>query len=265
MTGRALKRRVLNAMRTRGLGPEAVRALRVRFPGDPARRILGESTKTDKNRAEGMLTAILYLAPNTVSVPYGGRNLCAGATPACIAACFGYRRRLGPGSDGANAALWRTLTWIYCPGTFKELLLRAVASHESKAISLGMRAGIRLNGASDIAWERMFPHLFVRFPSVVFYDYTKIRARLGRTPGNYDLTYSYSGKNGADVVEALEAGFRVAVVFRRPETVIGGTWNGYPVVDGDRNDCRPDERGGMVIALRPKSVREDETDTEFFV
>ncbi len=84
-TGRRLKRLVLKKMRSRGVdGKELHRAQRIRFPLQP--RILGTSLKVEKNTKRGMLTSIVYLAPSTESLAYGGRNMCPLASKGCAAA-----------------------------------------------------------------------------------------------------------------------------------------------------------------------------------
>ena len=85
ITGRRLKRFVLENMRSRGVkGTELRRAQEVRFPARP--RILGTSLKVEKNTKRGMLTSIVYLAPSTESLAYGGRNMCPLASKGCAAA-----------------------------------------------------------------------------------------------------------------------------------------------------------------------------------
>lgn len=83
--GRRLKRLVLKKMRSRGVeSKELRRAQRIRFPLRP--RILGTSLKVEKNTKRGMLTSIVYLAPSTESLAYGGRNMCPLASRGCAAA-----------------------------------------------------------------------------------------------------------------------------------------------------------------------------------
>ncbi len=85
ITGRGLKRLVLKNMRSRGVeGKELRRAQKIRFPLQP--KILGTSLKVEKNTKRGMLTSIVYLAPSTESLAYGGRNLCPMASQGCSAA-----------------------------------------------------------------------------------------------------------------------------------------------------------------------------------
>jgi hypothetical protein len=93
------------------------------------------------------------------------------------------------------------------------------------------------------------------FPEVQFYDYTKHPKPWLRTLPNYHLTFSHSGHNVADCLEALQHGINVAVVFstRRGEP-LPETWNGSPVIDGDLHDCRFLDSAGVVVGLRAKGM-----------
>jgi hypothetical protein len=135
-----------------------------------------------------------------------------------------------------------------------------------KAERKGVRLAVRLNGTSDLAWERIAPQLFTIFPTVQFYDYTKgiermlrfVNARscgpVGAWPANYDLTFSRSEDNESDCRRVLDAGGRVAVVF----DVIPPTYYQLPVVDGDASDLRfldPSLPIGLVAKGRAKRDR----------
>src|SRR5262249_14983912 len=91
-----------------------------------------------------------------------------------------------------------------------------------RATREGLTPVVRLNGTSDLPWERISGYsgrsLMARFPSVQFYDYTKnphrMRAFLaGELPANYHLTFSRSECNTADALNMLARGGNVAVVF----------------------------------------------------
>jgi hypothetical protein len=94
--------------------------------------------------------------------------------------------------------------------------------------------------------------IFEAFPSLQFYDYTKISNRKN-IPENYDLTYSYSGVQGYQkyVQIALSAGMRIAAVFRK-RTEIPSSFMGLDVVDGDNSDLRHLDPLGVIVALYAK-------------
>jgi hypothetical protein len=128
---------------------------------------------------------------------------------------------------------------------------------------------VRLNVFSDIPWELVFPELFEIVPGV-YYDYTKVP---WRTPApNYDLTFSYSGRNFGQMQEELERGRRVAVVFLAKRHKLPSTFMDMPVVDGDISDARPLDPPGVIVGLSYKvpkkygeKVRVSTTDNVFVV
>ena len=103
---------------------------------------------------------------------------------------------------------------------------------------------VRLNGTSDLPYENYkFDdglNIFESFNDVQFYDYTVINKRMtkylnGGLPSNYHLTYSRKEDNQFQVIEALQNGANVSVVF---EKHLPKTWNGYEVINGDKHDLR---------------------------
>lgn len=156
---------------------------------------------------------------------------------------------------------------------FLAQLRKDVAAHERKAKRLGMVAAVRLNGSSDLPWERndMAAPIMRDFPNVQFYDYTKsyTRAMLaippdveyaGRHlwwPANYRLTFSFSGENHDACRRILEYGGTVAAVFAHPP--YPADWLGFPVIDGDDHDYRYGDPAGHVIALKAKGAAKRDT------
>ena len=81
---------------------------------------------------------------------------------------------------------------------------------------------LRLNGTSDISYENYkFDNglnIFECFKDLQFYDYTKVDKRMskylkGELPNNYHLTFSRDEDNQFKVIETLNNGGNVAVVF----------------------------------------------------
>jgi hypothetical protein len=109
----------------------------------------------------------------------------------------------------------------------------------------------RLNVLSDIEFEKY--EIPQQFPGVYFLDYTKRAARLGNTPENYRLIFSYSGRAqyAAQVSRALKTDCPVAVVFR------GGfpaSFMGRPVINGDASDLVNSKAGPVIIGLKAKGA-----------
>ena len=113
------------------------------------------------------------------------------------------------------------------------------------AKNAGKIPAFRLNGTSDIVWEkiRFGPQnqtIFEMFPDVEFYDYTKIAGRKANPDENYSLTFSRSEDNEKAVAKAMNRGQNVAVVFGEelPETWRGPNGERWDVLDGDESDLR---------------------------
>ena len=74
---------------------------------------------------------------------------------------------------------------------------------------------IRLNTYSDVIWERIFPIIFSEFPSIQFYDYSKVyQRRFSKLPANYDLTFYAiaSVHSNLDSLSALADNARISMV-----------------------------------------------------
>ena len=165
------------------------------------------------------------------------------------AACLN-KAGMGVYSTVQQARINRTKLFFQDRPNFMAQLAKEIKSAKKSAAKAGLKLLVRLNGTSDIAWEKIrvgdYRNLFEMFPDVQFYDYTKI---VGRTvPENYHLTFSKSESNDADVSVAIRNGLNVAVVFDKlPETYLG-----RPVVSGDDSDIRVNDPRGVVVGLKAK-------------
>lgn len=159
------------------------------------------SPKTVKGEKLGFLTGILYLAPAEAS---GQWNLCPNHTPGCAATCLYYAGRAAMTRPGLpnkilEARLRRTQL-VMGNRMDANLALCSDASRLSRrARAKGLKPAIRLNGTSDLRWERILPAIFGLNDQTIFYDYTKDRERIysflrRELPPNYHLTYSLSEK-----------------------------------------------------------------------
>ena len=197
----------------------------------------------------GILSFALSLAPYTAS---GAGNVCPLASPGCSAVCLNYAGR-GQMSSIQQARIQKTRFWFSDRDGFLELLTRDLEKVQRLATRHGKLAAVRLNVFSDIPWERFLD--LDRFPEVQFYDYTKVSARLGRTPANYYLTFSLSEQNETAGRQALARGFNVAVPFRDPPV----RFLGHRVIDGDTHDYRFLDPRPVVVGLKPKGLAKDDT------
>lgn len=207
--------------------------------------------KTIKGEKQGYLTAIMYLAPNVIATK---KTLCPHATPACIAACL-YTAGRGRFSNVQAARVRKSKWFEEDQGDFMQVLALDVDRFNRHAHKRGLIPCVRLNGTSDILFERIpvggSPNIMRLFPGLQFYDYTKCPPRLRRgCPANYDLTFSQSETNDYAVKQALNDGYRVATVFHeRPLT-----WLGQDVVDGDESDLRFLDPAPCIIGLSAKGA-----------
>jgi hypothetical protein len=214
--------------------------------------------KTVKGRKLGIATAIQYLSPATIS----GKNLCPYASAGCISACLNTAGR-GIFETIQTARLNRSRLFIDSPAEYFAKLVKELAEFERQTVREGLRGAVRLNGTSDVMWERIaairdgvkYPNIMTAFPELVFYDYTKIPIQYrGNLPVNYSLTFSLSESNTSHAVDALARGVNVAVVFANAEK-IPAVYMGVPVIIGDDSDARfldDTRRGGYVVALYAK-------------
>lgn len=190
--------------------------------------------KLAKGETEGFLSFVLHLAPAKLS----GFNVCPMATAGCIAGCLNTAGRGGLAMrkpvvvDGESfpntiqaARVRRTRRFFLDRDAFMRDLVDDVLKAIDMAHKVGMTPVFRLNGISDIRWERIpvtspggkvYPSIMDMLPAYQFYDYTKIANRRG-VPSNYHLTFSLAETNSAQAAAAMASGMNVAVVFGLPK------------------------------------------------
>lgn len=228
----------------------------------------GYNPKTKKGRARGYSSAILHFAPGALS----GFNVCRWASVGCLAGCLntaghgGIVKRGESTNEVQTARIART-RWFFAdqPG-FMAQLFGEIETHIRRARRNGLIPVVRLNGTSDIPWERVKNAAgltaFDAFPGIQFYDYSKSPARVlahasGLLPDNYHLTFSRSESNAADVAMVLRAGGNVAAVFSK---ALPDAWNGATVINGDQDDLRFLDPSGVVVGLKAKGrARRDDS------
>lgn len=204
--------------------------------------------KTEKGQSRGYYTVILHLMPWV----YSGYQVCPKAN-GCELKCLAFSGMLAY-PTAQKAMLRRTTLFFEHRDVFMSMLVSDIWWAQEKARRLGMTLAVRLNGTSDIAWEKIrvgeYRNLMARFPAVQFYDYTKIFGR--STPDNYHLTFSYDGTNFRPSIQWLEAGGNVAVIEDQYDEQ---DWNGFRHVDGDEHDLRFLGRKNSVVLLSRKRTR----------
>lgn len=209
-------------------------------------KLLGiANTKTMKGEKLGFRTYIMHLAPSTLS----GYQVCPMASPGCATACLNLSG-MGRFSNVQKARIAKTKWFFEDRGAFMFQLLKEIRSAIRSSQKAGLVPVFRLNGTSDIRWETIavfadgFWHenIMDAFPSVQFYDYTKIPNRRN-VPSNYHLTFSRSEVNGEMLTSVSQ---NIAVVFDE----IPDTWMGRRVIDGTDTDLRFLDPQGVVVGLK---------------
>ena len=179
------------------------------------------NTKIVKGEGAGYKTYILHLAPYTVA---GRGNVCPKATPGCIASCLNLSGHGGmiPAVQTTNAVQRARIRKTHAFFDDRAQFMLDLVDDISRAVKQAARKGLipvfRLNGTSDLSWEKYTvgdtdQTIFELFPDVQFYDYTKVLGRKIAKFPNYHLTFSRAESNDADVKKALKQGMNVAAVY----------------------------------------------------
>lgn len=230
--------------------------------------------KTAKGESLGYLTGILHLAPHDVAVP--GKSVCPYATLGCIASCLNTAGRGGIFKAGETtnaiqeARARKTRAFFADRDAFLADLVKAIEFLIRKALREGLRPAVRLNGTSDLSWERfpvkrkgrVYRNIMLAFPDVQFYDYTKSEERALTAPRlapNYALTFSRSEETTDGAVRAMVAqGVNVAVPFAAK--VLPAEFAGVRVINGDESDLRFLDPQGVIVGLTMKGrARKDQS------
>ena len=217
--------------------------------------------KIQKGTKLGYLSFILHLAPADLS----GKEVCPKRTAGCTAACLNTAGRGGMFKKGENtnmiqqARIRKTKEFFADRTAFMSQLVKDIKLGIKQATKLGLTPVFRLNGTSDLSWEKYevegAKNIFALFPQVQFYDYTKVIGRKVKDIPNYHLTFSKADGNDTDVAIAMQQGMNVAVAFDKlPETYMGRR-----VVDADETDLRFLDPKGVVLGLKAKGRAKKDT------
>jgi hypothetical protein len=219
-----------------------------------------------KGLSQGYNTYILHLAPADLS----GFNTCPKATAGCKAACLNTAGRGGMFKKGETtnaiqkARIRKTKMFYEQRQDFMLTLKKDIELAIKQSKKLGLIPVIRLNGTSDLSWEKydMIPgqNVFECFPDIQFYDYTKVLGRKVKGIANYNLTFSAADGNDADVYSAIAQGYNVATVFGIKKTdPMPESYNGLPVSNGEESDLRFLDPKGVVVGLYAKGKAKKDT------
>lgn len=215
----------------------------------------------------GYLNAIHYMAPHNSA---GGETVCPWAAR-CVKPCLTASGKGGvPGVK--QGRINRTRAFLADPMAYARRHIETIDGTGKRtnkyllevARMYGLVPALRLNGTSDIPWEKESFGIFQRFPNLVKYDYTKgwervldwlqgSRGSLGhgfrsggagdfRSVKNYHLTLSLGGvldrRPEASRVyqEVLDAGGTIAAVWASKDAMHRAMQSGidsFKINDGD--------------------------------
>lgn len=220
-----------------------------------------DNPKVSKNMGIGVFTTVLHLAPYNLS----GFNVCPMASKGCATACLHTAGNPAFQAQKNKGRIRKTIMFYKEREKFMDMLAKDIVKIQKKGYELGYeKIGIRLNGTSDIPFERVpiqgYDNIMQLFPDIIFYDYTK-RYNRKDLPSNYSLTFSLSEDNDKHAIQAYVNGMNIAIVFRKdkPETFTLGNYE-IPVIDGDLHDFRPLDPKNVIVGLKAKGkARQDDS------
>jgi len=226
--------------------------------------------KVLKGIKQGYNTYILHLAPADLS----GREVCPKRTVGCSNACLNTAGRGGMFKKGEftnmiqQARIRKTKMFFDDRNAFMSLLVKDILLALKQSERLGLTPVFRLNGTSDLSWEKysvkvdgiVFANIFEAFPFVQFYDYTKVLGRKVSGIPNYHLTFSAADGNDNDVESAMYNGMNIAVVFGVKKTeALPVSYRGVQVFNGDDSDLRFLDPKGVIVGLYAKGKAKKDT------
>ena len=209
---------------------------------------IDNNAKTIKGQKLKVKTAILYLAPANES----GFNMCPMASAGCKAACL-FTAGRGKFNNVRQCRINKTIYFMKDRANFLKQLIKEIRLHADKCKREGYKPAVRLNGTSDVSWERF--KIFEMFPDVQFYDYTKIYKRAlmwvkGWLPKNYHITYSLNEDNKKLAFDILKKGGNISAVFRTKK--LPKKFKGFKVIDADKSDVRFKDPKNIIAGLYAK-------------
>lgn len=224
------------------------------------------NSKTPKGEELGWLSTVLYLMPHTSG---GGKvTLCPMSTPDCRAMCLASAGLSGlPKQLGAK--LRRTFMFNNERAQFMDLLLADIEKLKRIAAAEGLKPALRLNGSSDLVWERLVPGWSDL--GIQKYDYTKIPLEHRAADEAYHLTFSVEGaKDMTRALAYLRGGHSIAVVvpeeLKKRAVSCGVATGGFPIIDGDLSDTRFLDPPSAIVLLKPKGhIRTELMRPNFFL
>lgn len=160
-------------------------------------------------------------------------------------------------------------TWFFLtePIAFMRLLIYEIHAHARKARAKNKKAYFRLNGLSDVFWER-YMHMDKMVKDIDslggFYDYTKAPHEKRSTPQykmpvNYRMVYSWDEKptSKRNATKWAKLGHSISIVYPAIKKVVPQELKelirtDLKVLNGDKHDGRFSDPKGAIVLLRNK-------------
>jgi len=232
---------------------QAKRDIKVSYLGNVA-----HSTKLMHSLKEMKISTYgIYLAPSNLS----GYNVCQNSESCREHCLFGSGHAmmdiLNHNARGVVAGrIRKTRLFFENRPYYMQWLIAEITKYKLLADLEGIEFSVRLNCTSDINisdFEFEGKNICDIFPTVQFYDYTKVFNHLDNAIKftNYDLTYSFNGFNWGLCEKSLNKNIRVAVVFEKHLPL---TFHGYRVINGDTYDARYYDEKNVIVGLKFKMV-----------
>ena len=210
---------------------------------------VGTNAKTKKGDSEEAITAIQYLAHSLNS----GYETCAGKSEGCSAACL-FTAGRGAMNSVQQARIKKTKLFFENKELYLTYLNNDLTLLQEYGKEHNMQVYVRLNGTSDLDFISL--NIFQKYPTLKFYDYTKIKERLYLfLPENYKLTYSRDERTTNEEILTLINYANIAVVFDE----VPSEYLGLPVYEGDLTDLRFEDPLKHIIGLKAKARAKQDT------
>ena len=217
----------------------------------------GGNAKINKNE---VTTYNLSLAPHTQNAK--GVNLCPKASKGCALACL-FTAGRGKFTNVQQARINKTNYYLFDKQKFMDQLAKEINKIALKSIIVDELYALRLNTLSDVDFVyllKKYCDLDIlndsTYKNIIVYDYTAIIGKVKKYLGTrYHLTLSRKEDNEQDVMEALEMGGNVAIVFKE----LPKTYKGYRVIDGDKTDLEMTKYKNVVLGLKAKGDAKKDT------
>jgi hypothetical protein len=218
---------------------------------------VNSNPKIDKSNkvSEKYWSCIMHLRPiNTKICPYQD-------IAKCKEACLNTAGLGGVYPSIQKARQKKTELFLNDRDQFMQVLIKDIHTFIRACKRKDKLPAIRLNGTSDIQWEKIDiegQNIFEMFPQIQFYDYTKIPTRKVDNIPNYHLTWSYSEANEKYAKMFDKVPNNKAVVFKNK--ILPTMFKGLKVIDGDTHDMRFLDKPNSVVGLKAKGkARQDKT------